>query len=36
MSHLEIIDLDAGHAVNVDAADAFHTAARPFIQKHNR
>ena len=35
MPHLDILDLDAGHAVNVGAADEFNAAVSAFIQKHN-
>lgn len=31
---LEVIDLDGGHSVNLDQADAFNTAVAAFIQRH--
>jgi 2-succinyl-6-hydroxy-2,4-cyclohexadiene-1-carboxylate synthase len=35
MPHLNIIDLDAGHAVNVGAADKFNEAVIHFIHEHS-
>jgi hypothetical protein len=35
MPGLEIIELEGGHAVNIDAADDFNRAAMAFIAKFN-
>jgi len=34
--NLEYIELDGGHAVNIDAADQFNEAVREFILRHSR
>jgi pimeloyl-ACP methyl ester carboxylesterase len=32
--HLQVIGADAGHAVNIEAAEAFNSAAVDFIRQH--
>ena len=34
MPHLEISDLDAGHAVNIEASEAFNARVADFVRKH--
>lgn len=34
MSNLEVVELDAGHGVNLDAPDGFNAALRAFFAKH--
>ena len=34
MAQLEIVDLDAGHAVNMEAAAGFNAAVQDFVRRH--
>ena len=34
LPHLEVVEVAAGHAVNLEAADAFNQAAIAFFQRH--
>ncbi len=36
MRHLEIVDLDGGHAVNIDAAEEFNRVVAAFVKRHDR
>ena len=34
MPNLEIVTVDAGHAVNLEAIDAFNTTVTDFLRRH--
>lgn len=35
IDHIEIIDLEGGHAINIEQAEAFDAAVLDFVQRHN-